>query len=332
MKKYVYIIGLCLIGLFTSCSTLDLLTYDQLHPAELTFPRDIRYVGVVNAMPYRPTPKDDILTFGLLEGEGSAAAEALAGTIADSKYFDQVVICDSALQAVDARPVASQPQLSSEQIQTLSNDLGVDMLVSLERLWVQAEQKQISYPEWDGLIPVVLAEVTPVVRIYLPNRSRPMATINFSDSLFFDIHSILSEKDVLAESATFAAAKITDKLVPHWSETNRVYYTGGCVEMRDAAVFLRDGEWEEAQNLWIGLYNRLKKGKTKSKAAFNIALSYEILNNLEEAEKWLEKSLSYVEAGSREAQVCKHYRELLGLRKKDVTGLELQMNRFNDKF
>lgn len=332
MKKYVYIIGLLIGSLFASCSTLDLLTYDQLHPAELTFPKEVRYVGVVNAMPFRTLPKNDILTFGLLEGEGSSAAEALAGALADSKYFDQVIICDSALQPKDVQPETARPQLDGDKIQLLSDDLGVDMLVSLERLWVHTEKKQITYPGWDGLIPVVCTEVTPVVRIYVPGRSRPMATINFSDSLYFDIHSVLSEKDVLAESANFAAAKVADKMVPHWIQTDRIYYTGGNVEMRDAAVYLREGDWEEAQKLWLSLYNRLKKGKAKSKAAFNIALSYEILNNIEEAELWLQKSQKYVQPGSQEEKICQHYKEQLGLRKNDVTGLKMQMNRFNDKF
>ena len=331
MKNCIFLIEMVLGGLMISCASVDMLTYDQLHPAELSFPTDIRQVGVVNNMPYRPAPLKDNLTLGVLSGEGKLVTENVAGALADSKYFDQVIICDSALQ-LRSTDLSIDPKLSSQEIDRLSDDLGVDMLISMERLWVETSKKEVLYPGWDIPIPVVQSTVTPVVRLYLPGRAQPLSTISLSDSIYWEMGTPLSEDIILTEASKLAANKIANYLAPSWSETERLYFSGGCVEMRDAAVYLREGSWQEAQDTWKELYNRLRKGKTKSKSAYNIALSYEMLGDIEEAQRWIQTSQKYVAPNSQEEQIVNAYANLLELRVKDVTNLKVQMSRFNENF
>ena len=330
MKKYIYVIELLLGGLLASCGSVDVLTYDQLHPAELSFPAEIRQVGVVNNMAHREVPMNDLI-LGVVQGEGPAVTEALAGALADSKYFDQVVICDSALQAKDA-DVTVDPMLSIERVNQLTSDLGVDMLVSMEGMWVETAKKQVEYPGLNALIPVVQATVTPVLRLYLPNRSQPMSTLTLPDSIYWDLGSAISEKVILKEANRIVANKIADCLVPSWKPVERVYFCGGCVEMRDAAVYLHEGSWQESQDLWKELYNRLRKGKTKAKAAYNIALSYEMLGNLDEALVWVKKSAEFVAPQSEEEKLIQYYTAALNRRIQEMVSLKSQMSRFNDNF
>lgn len=332
MKKYLVIIGAVLMGIMSSCSSVDMLSYDQLIPADVFLPSQIREVGVVNNMPLRSVPKSDILTLGLLEGEGSKCSEELAGLLADSKYFDAVVISDSALQTQQIGANEYGAQLSLDQVNALTEQLGVDMLVSFEHLWVEAFKKNLKYPEWDAYLPVLQAKVTPVVRLYVPNRTQPMLTISLTDSLHWSEGFGISERQVLDEAASFAAKKVADKMVPAWEPTERLYFVGGCVEMRDAAVWVQEGNWNEAQNTWKKLFDRLKKGKTKVRSAYNIALSYEMQGNIEEAEKWLKEAQKYVREGSEEAYVIKLYSEGLTERKNQLSSLNMQMSRFKDNF
>ena len=318
-------------GLLASCGSIDMLTYDQLLPAEISFPTDIRQIGVVNNMPRRNSPSRSELRIGVLTGEGSAATEELAGSLADSKYFEEVVICDSALQSVDADP-EKDPMLSNEMVNSLSRDLGVDMLVSLERLWIETSKKEILYPGWDVPFPVVQATVTPVVRLYLPERSQPLHTISLSDSLFWETGVPLSEQKVLKEATELASSKLAALMAPSWIQTERIYFSGGSVEMRDAAVCLQEGSWQDAQDTWKGLYDRLRKGNNKAKAAYNIALSYEMLGDVEKAHEWICKSLELVSSNSQEEQIVKSYAVELDKRIKEVRSLKIQMSRFNDNF
>ena len=331
MKKCIYLIGMVLGGLLASCGSVDLLSYDQLVPAEMSFPSDIRQVGVVNNMPRRLGAPVHDLVLGVISAEGVPATEAIAEALADSKYFDQVVICDSSLQSKDA-DFNQDPMLSMEHVQTLTDDLGVDMLVSLERLWVEISKTKVLYPGWDVPYPVIEAKVTPIVRLYVPGRSQPLHTMSLTDSLFWDLGTPLSEKTILKEATKLAATQIANRMAPSWTQAERIYFSGGCVEMRDAAVYLQEGSWQEAQDTWKELYNRLRKGKTKAKAAYNIALSYEMLGNIEEADKWVHESKKYVTPNSQEEQIVKLYSDELDRRLKEVVSLNVQMSRFNDNF
>ena len=320
-------------GIMSSCGSVELLSYDQLTPAEIFLPNQISHIGVVNNMAVRSEPRQDILTLGLLDGNGKDCAEELAGKLADSKYFNQVIICDSALQS--QRTVSNDnymTQLTGNEVNRLTNELGVDMLVSFEHLWVEVSKQEVQYPGWETFVPLLQAKYTPVVRLYLPERNQPMLTVNLTDSLHWNIGSGISEKQVLEEVSSLAAEQLVKKMVPTWNPTERVFFTGGCVEMRDAAICVHENDWTAAQTTWKTLFERLKKGNTKVRAAYNIALSYEMLGDVDAAEQWIETAKKYIKNDSQEAALIKKYAEILSTRKTEMANLKLQMDRFQNKF
>ena len=317
-------------GFLASCGTIDMLTYDQLVPAELSFPAEIRQVGVVNNMPLCTSTNHNNLVLGVVSGDRIPATEAIAGALADSKYFEEVVICDSALQADDA-DMTVDPLLSPEKVDCLAENLGVDMLVSLERLWVETTKKEVFYPGWNVPYPVIEAKVTPIVRLYVPGRPQPLHTLSRTDSIYWDLGISLTEHDVLKEAHKIAADNIVKQITPSWIQTERYYFSGGYVEMRDASVYLQEGSWSEAQDMWKELFNRLRKGKSKAKAAYNIALSYEMLGDIEQANKWIQEAGKYAETNSQEGQLIRAYAGELSQRLNEVISLKVQMSRFNDK-
>lgn len=67
----------------------------------------------------------------------------MARAIADGNYFDEVVICDSALRADDK--IAREETLSQEEVGELTDKLDVDFLIALENLQLKAT-KYIHYP------------------------------------------------------------------------------------------------------------------------------------------------------------------------------------------
>ena len=327
MKKHVLYIILLVSVLMSSCASIQTLTFDQLSPAEITFPYQISVVGVVNNMPARPQPKKNILTLGPLEAEGKGAAETLAGFMADSKYFNQVVICDSALCSDDYSQT-----LSLDEVNHLSSMLGVDMLVSFERLFLDVRKIDYTNPGWDTSIPMLQVQVTPVVRLYVPGRQKPLVELTATDSLYFDFAYRISEKELIDEATRHASSVMCNKIVPYWQTVNRLYFDGGCVEMRDAGVYVNEGDWGAARDLWTQVYNRQKKGDTKFRAAYNIALSYEMTGDMEKAEEWLKKSSDYVKSGSEEEMVLKYYISQFSKRKGEFGKLNIQMGRFNNNF
>ena len=160
-------------------------------------------------MPSRPEPKKNILTLGKVEAEGKMTTETLAGYLADSKYFNQVIICDSALQSDNYTRV-----LTATEVDELSSMLDVDLIISFERLLLDVEKKEYTNPDWMASIPVLQVKVAPVVRLYLPGRQVPLAELVSTDSLYFDLGYGMSEKELIEEASRHAASVMANKMVP----------------------------------------------------------------------------------------------------------------------
>ena len=155
--KNIIAIACVVLSVMTSCSSIESLTFDQLNPAaQANFPASVRQIAVVNNMPQIPDAANNIMTLGETEGDGKQSASALASALADSKYFDEVIICDSALNhkkivkptddnlnnEAQAFPVHT---LKQEEVTELCQMLNADMLFSLDRILINKEKKYIRY-------------------------------------------------------------------------------------------------------------------------------------------------------------------------------------------
>lgn len=326
MKKYMMWALACVLS---SCTSVRILSFEELAPAKYNFPADVRTVAVVNNMPeLSSTSEKGVLTLGELNADGKTAAEALATSLADSRYFYQVVICDSALCAKDKVHAA----LSQEEVKKLSSDLGADLIFSLDRVMIHTAKEDVFYPEWAMVWQAVKVKVTPVLSIYAPFREKPLHVVTATDSVYWDMSNLPSDKQLMAESGQMAASMLTSQLVPCWKTVERSYFGGGCVEMRDAEVCVGENDWKGARELWTGLYNRYKKGGLKMKAAYNVALSYEMEGDFDKAEEWLDKAKSLLKSGSDDVRMLALYEKQLKARKETTLKLNIQMSRFGNKF
>ncbi len=313
-------------SMLAACGSMQSFTFEQLYPAEITYPAGVNHVAVVNNMPSAPEPKGNVLTAGMHEGDGKVAAETLAGALADSRYFGRVMICDSALCPKDARTEA--PVLTQTQVEELCASLDADLLFSVERVALQTAKREVYYPDFPMPFEVVEVKIRPTVRIYIPSRSKPMVSVSHVDSLYWDLLPELSDKAVVRDATADAISTLMPMLIPHWGEVSRLFYDGGSVEMRDAAICVRENDWGEAKKLWKQLYDSRKKGRVKAKAAFNLALACEMEGSLTEASGWLDKAKTYASPGSEEERMADYYQKVLDEKQKDLPKLDMQMKRF----
>ena len=138
MKKYIVAGILFAATMLVSCGGLQSFTFDQLYPAEVTFPEQVRTVAVVNHTPAIPFPKKDLLTLGRLEGDGKVLSESLAGGLADSRYFHQVIISDSVI----TQELTGGEILPQSVVDSLTRVLGVDMILSVDRIQLLTGKKR----------------------------------------------------------------------------------------------------------------------------------------------------------------------------------------------
>lgn len=330
MKRSVSLIILVAGTLLASCSSLQTISFDQLQAADVSFPDAVRKVAVINNMPVLKTKDNHEILSSELEGDGKVVSEALAENIANVNYFDQVIICDSVFRAQDKVPRVNVI-LTNEEVRKLSEDLGVDMILSFDRIHIQTKPGVLFYPDFPMPIDAVDGIISPIVRVYIPNRDKPLFVVAKQDTISWEIEPALSDRKIVKEASEYAASIPVEHLLPHWDEVARFYYDGGNIEMRDAGVYLRENNWDEAYSQWKIAYEK-RKGQQKMKAAFNIALYYEIKDNVEQAKEWLGKAKKLVKSGSRDEQLIAFYSLELEKRESKLSQLRIQMKRFDDNF
>ena len=69
MKIYA-LCAAALVCCLASCGSIQTLTFDQLCPATVNFPEQVKNIAVVNNMPAIPEAKRTLLTLGDMNGNG----------------------------------------------------------------------------------------------------------------------------------------------------------------------------------------------------------------------------------------------------------------------
>lgn len=323
---------------FESCRTINTIYFDQLEPAGISFPEVVRKVGVVNNMPVIVGGEEELSkTAGILEGNGKIAAETLAQGIAATNYFDEVIICDSSL--CDMEVVLKNHQglkkewqgnvLEKNTASEWLDKLGVDMLLSIERIYIELKDNTILA---DGIMPISVVDgaISTILRAYVPGRPKPIFRINKQDTIFWEPGPSLTFSKIIKESSEFAASIFVSYLLPSWKEVARNYFDGGSVEMRDAGVFVREHNWGEAALLWKKVYDN-KKGQQKMRAAYNLALYHEMQGDFLQANAYIEEAIALVKPETVDETVVRAYQLQLNSYEKNFQQLNIQMKRFDVK-
>lgn len=335
MNKLFYRLLFVLGGVMGSCTTISTLSVDQLAPGDVSFPAEIRTVAVVDNLPYPPRRWPErytaLDTEKIIDGDGKKTTGSIAQYLADGNYFDQVLICDSALRENHSGKDFSP--LEQEEVKKLSEELGADMIVSLDAAGVKVDAYMTYLYDMEQMAGVINATVSTVARLYIPSRKGPLTTLAYQDSIHWFTPSV-DQDEILENSSDFVGSLLVRHLIPEWKSVNRYYYTGGIPELRDATYSIERDNWDAALASWQKLYNSGSRKKQKY-AAFNMALYYEMRDDFDQAKEWLQKAMKLVpdsdkEPGYESSQyiLMKSYLTELDRRKEEVQKLNLQMKRF----
>jgi hypothetical protein len=117
----------------------------------------------------------------------------------------------------------------------------------------------------------------------------------FSDSLSWPRQTVQGKKipiriaDLFAYAENAAAEKYADHIGTYWTSEKRMYYYNSGSLMQPGYNHFNENDPEGALTCWK---NAFEKGNitTKALAAYNIGLVYEMLDDLNECERWLLKS------------------------------------------
>ena len=148
MRKLWFI--LLSIIIFQSCSSIEHLSIDYMVPANINFPESLRRVAVVNNInnPAQSTsvskdnnkPTTTSNKTQTYHGDAALMMESLAQSLAEANYFDEVVVCDSALRATDIW--IRENGLSQTETKELTHLLDVDFIIAINNLSLQSRSEE----------------------------------------------------------------------------------------------------------------------------------------------------------------------------------------------
>ncbi|MGL4852597.1 MAG: DUF6340 family protein [Phocaeicola sp.] len=318
-KNYLFSL-FCLV--VSSCgSSMQLVSFEQLEAAQMNFPETVKKVAVVNNIPVSDYELNGREIPLYLQGDGRIASTEFAELLAASHYFDEVILSDSTLQVIDQ----STGIIPMEKVNQLASEWGVDMLFSIDSLNIANQVASFGYFGAE-----LAAIISPQIKVYVPQRRLPLFSIAKQDTIFWSITPELNSALVAKEASAYVASQALPYIVPYWKKITRSYYESGNFQMRDAALFLREENWEEASLLWEAIYNE-KKGAAKARAAYNLALYYEMKEDITKAKELLNEAYNQVKPNSMDASFIEFYLIQLKERDSKLARLKIQMNRFLDK-
>jgi len=340
------------------------ISIDNLEPAKVSFPKDIKTVAIVNntitdketkVTEERGELNQLISTKSTFQGNAKLTTEAFAENVAKANFFDEVIICDSVLRERDLLPRESE--LSQNEVKKLTTDLGVDMLFSVENVTIKTDQR--TYFLDNIFRSTIDATVAPMIKVYLPSRTKPLFTVYPEDKIYWDGYglsptiaerNLITKDSLIKEASAFAGELPTKVILPRWEKVNRFYYTSGCLELRDGGALVREGSWDEALKLWQTAHEKKSK-KIKMRTAFNIALYYELQDKIEQAIEWAKKADQLIREKENKKEnigeekstrlnsndsldyiIITRYLLTLKERMNAIQTLNLQMERFNGNF
>lgn len=149
------------------------------------------------------------------------------------------------------------------------NETGIGLKVNGRSVWKICDLREKSYTE------LTLREEIPVVPIY-------------------DAFSVFSPYSSEADSSYFYDAAIdfgeaiSQYLEPTWQAKERSFFDSKRL-FPEAKNHLEDGRWEEAATVWIKCTNSRDK-QLAARASYNMALASEMMNRIDIALEWINKS------------------------------------------
>lgn len=223
--------------------------------------------------------------------------------------------------------------LPAEVTSQLLTDSDADVLISLESYSTFFS----TYPETDRA-PLTNEVVTVAVwGVYMPETNLQVMRKTMIDTIYwngFDAEGNLQtgyspppRAEALDIASVMAGESFAANFFASWQTVKRMYSIPPLPDFSDAAFYLTEGKWDEAIFLYKK-YAHERNGKMAINARYNLALAYEMKDELETALQWLTSAQELARSyrSRNDQQMIRLYQKELGERQNDLSALEKSKN------
>ncbi len=315
LKKSKFFILLVIVGLIISSCTSNVY-FQGLRAADVTIPSEIKTVVVVNR--FKPTKEnrwkavvEGIFTGEMIGADREGAENALrsfANTLGLTNRY-KVVMANYSLEG-NGMGFFPEP-IAFQDIEKLCNDFNADAVVAIEAfdsdIGLGAKQEERKYTGDDKKEHTKMVwEAREEVNLTLGWRmySRKNAAIideykMYSRKVFKSERnteldaklSLTNPRNAISTTAMEGGVIYSDRIAPAWITYSRSYYGHqmGYPQLKQAKRMVIANDWDNAILLWKSLLLRGNR-KLAGRAAYNIAVAYEIKGDLGASLAWAKKA------------------------------------------
>ncbi len=268
-----------------------------------------------------PANLDSMMVFSCLNG--------FAKELKNNEVFDEVKIFP--YNSFRRHTGETLPEIPPGIIRQMGEAAGSDWLVALETFscFFTTHPGAYEQPEANEVVTVA------VWGIYDARHQKQVERKTLIDTLVWDKYDAQGNYQrgtrlpprikSLQIASTMAGEKYAERFYPSWETVYRMYSVPPLPDFSDAARLFEDGKWDRAIALWKK-YAPKNQGRLAVNARYNLALAYEMKDDIPMAEKWLdaayELALSYRDKD--DLKMIRAYQKALDVRKKQIKRLEAQ--------
>ncbi len=290
----------------TSCTTFSYVEIETLAPAEIDIPVHLNKLVVIDRRSFNYTlslTKNSFFSGLIFRDIDEETLQILDSLISD--YY-----LGSLLENIKTEPrynlispdssiIVRKNQnletdlLSRNEVNSITQPYNADGVLSYESSsYFDKFKKNKNY---EGSIDATIEiHILSTWFLYDKNKMNPIR-ISVRDTSFVDIFAYdiydLEKKipdpvSIIKESGINAGLTLIQKLSPYWVESNRLYFTGPGLELKNAGMSVIDGSWDYATTIWSKLAE-VNNRYISTRAKFNMALACEMQEKYDMAWEWI---------------------------------------------
>lgn len=337
MNRLLFILSMLSI-LISSCTVYKEYPIDIYKPGEVAVPPDVENIALVyrnfkyegDTMQHyykvdnrlRKAKKDPANLDSLL---ANYCLKELATNFKNKNTFNRIHIFPGIFKPHNGKKL---PALDFDLVDKLTKSTETDLLISLETFsyFFFEYSQQTDVPKSREVI------TASVWAVYDPVSEKVLERKTMIDTLFWNNYdengkylkkSKLPPRTMALKIASqLSGENYSKRFFASWKTVNRIYSVPPLPEFEQAAVFVDAGKWDKAIEIWTR-YASDSNGKMAINARYNLALAYEMKDDIFTSWKWLSaaEKLAVDYKSKEDIKMILQYKKILAKRKKDIDRL-----------
>lgn len=252
--------------------------------------------------------------------------QELAKNLKDHNTFNEIRIFPDLFKPHSGDKL---PTLDFDMIEKITSSANTDLLISLETYSYfyseYSETEELPTPSNEVITAAVWA-------VYDPINSKLLERKTMIDTVYWNSYDdqgnykrsakLPPRITALKIASQMAGENYAKRFFATWQTVNRMYSVPPLPDFAEADTYIQKGEWDNAILLWRR-YADDSNGKMAINARYNLALAYEMKDDLDTAEKWLlaAQKIAMDYRSQEDLKMILQYQKILQKRKKDIARL-----------